>query len=131
MKRTILAALAAVSIFAGCASFAPVEVPPDLDTYGGLSAALMQNADVTVYDVRTAEEYVTGHVPGAINIPHGEIAKKLPFWKKNDVMVVYCASGGRSFMAYEALTDKGFKYVTDFGGVGNWEGELITGNEPG
>ena len=128
--RKMLFALAAITLLAGCASLETGTIPPDLDTYAGLSAALAGEDPVLVYDVRTPEEYVTGHIPGAINIPHGEIARKVPFWKKSDVIVVYCASGGRSFMAYEALTAKRFNHVIDFGGVGNWEGDLVMGTDP-
>ena len=132
MKRITLIAIIAAVVLSSCASLGrgKVVVPPNLDTYAGLSSALETDADILLYDVRTPEEYVTGHVPGAVNIPHGEIAKKLPFWKKNNVIVVYCASGGRSFMAFEALTNKRFKHVFDFGGVGNWEGELVMGSDP-
>ena len=132
MKRFTTISLVFVVLLSGCASLGnrTPAVPQGLDTYTGLASALESNADILVYDVRTPEEYATGHVPGAINIPHGEIAKKLPFWKKNDVVVVYCASGGRSFMAYEALTAKRFKHVIDFGGVGNWEGDLVMGTDP-
>jgi rhodanese-related sulfurtransferase len=128
--NALLSAVALVALLAGCAMFGEVVVPPDLDTYEGLAASLARGDDIFVYDVRTPEEYITGHIPGSINIPHGEIAEKLPFWKKSDVIVVYCASGGRSYMAYEALTNKGFKYVTDFGGIGNWQGDLVEGSDP-
>ena len=129
MKRYLITILViTAALMSGCASLGTVVVPPDLDTYAGLSAAIEGGEDIRLYDVRTPEEFATGHIPTARNIPHDKIATKLPFWEKNRVIVVYCASGGRSHMAYKALTDKGFAYVTDFGGIANWEGNLVTGS---
>lgn len=132
MKKAISASLVLMILFVGCASFGPKEpvIPPDIETFSGLSAALERGDDFILYDVRTREEYERGHVPGAINIPHDVIAKKVPRKNRNKVIVVYCQSGGRSNMAYEALTEKKFNYVFDFGGVGNWDGSLVTGDSP-
>ena len=104
-----------------------VTVPQGLDTYSGLSEALAAGDRIFLYDVRTSEEYESGHIPGAVNIPHYDIAAKLPISKKNDIIVVYCAGGVRSYSACQWLSDKGFNYVFDFGALWNWEGELVKG----
>ena len=132
VKRIAAMCIALIILFAGCASFGTKEViiPPNIDTADGLAAALDRGDDFILYDVRTSEEYERGHIPGAINIPHDVIAKKVPRSNRNKVIVVYCQSGGRSNMAYETLIEKKFNYVFDFGGVGNWEGALITGSSP-
>ena len=101
----------------------------DLDTFEGLASALEGEADVLVYDVRTNEEYQSGHIPGARNVPYDVIGKRLPFWRKKRTIVVYCLSGGRSARAYDTLVERGFTNVTDFGGIGNWQGELIEGKK--
>jgi rhodanese-related sulfurtransferase len=65
---------------------------------------------LVVLDVRTAEEYASGHLPGAINIPHVEIAARiaeLESARDRDV-VVYCRTGARSAQALEALGKAGF-----------------------
>ncbi|MBT3273870.1 MAG: rhodanese-like domain-containing protein [Spirochaetales bacterium] len=126
----LLSIIVLAALVTGCAGMGEVYVPPNLDSYEGLSESLQRGDKISVYDVRTADEYVTGHIPGAVNIPHGEIAKALPRRMKRAVIVVYCASGGRSYMAFEALTEEGYKYLTDFGGIGNWQGELVTGTSP-
>jgi rhodanese-related sulfurtransferase len=100
------------------------EIPPNLDTYEGLRSAIDLGKDILIYDVRTPQEVESGRIPGAINVVHGEIADTLPRSYRDRVIVVYCQSGGRSHLAYEALVEKGFKYVFDFGSVNNWQGEL-------
>jgi rhodanese-related sulfurtransferase len=61
-----------------------------------------------VLDVRTADEYVAGHVPGAVNIPHDQIAARLAEVPKDRDVVLYCRSGRRAALAGEALADNGY-----------------------
>ncbi len=125
VKRSPILVLAVFAVLSACASLASEpEIPPNLHTYEGLSTAINQGKDILIFDVRTPQEVETGMIPGAVNIPHAEIAGALPRSYRDKVIVVYCQSGGRSRAAYEALTDKGFKYVFDFGGIAGWTGEL-------
>ena len=132
MKKLSAVLLAGIILFVGCAGLSPREVvvPPDIDTYEGLAAALERGDDFILYDVRTPEEYESGHIPGALNVPHDTVDKNVPPSERNQVIVVYCRSGGRSSMAYSTLIDRNFNYVIDFGGIGNWKGELVTGSSP-
>ena len=101
----------------------------ELDTYEGLAQALESGENIVVYDVRTEEEYVSGHIAGARNVPYDIVQRRVPFWHKNRIVVVYCASGGRSGRAFQTLTERGFTSLTDFGGIGNWEGDLVLGKK--
>lgn len=67
-------------------------------------------ADALVLDVRSREEFASGHVPGATNIPHGELADRLGELGsvKDRALVVYCESGRRAGMAQETLLASGF-----------------------
>jgi len=58
-------------------------------------------------DVRTVEEYKDGHVPGAINIPIGELASRLSEVPKNKRVYVYCESGVRATKASNLLMKSG------------------------
>ncbi len=76
--------------------------------------------DPAVLDVRTGLEFRTGHLPGAINLP----LSSLVFRAKNvarteQPVIVYCASGTRSFMATFLLRRLGFKEVIDLGPLRN------------
>lgn len=66
---------------------------------------------VTVLDVRPPEEYASGHVPGAVNVPLKELAKRLKELPKDQEIVAYCR-GPHCVLAFEAvaqLREKGFR----------------------
>lgn len=69
-------------------------------------------------DVRTAEEYASGHVPGAVNIPYDEISSRIGELgaDRGDPVVVYCEKGPRASQATAALTGAGFSSVRSLAG---------------
>lgn len=76
-------------------------------------------------DVRTAEEFSNGHVPGAINISVDDIEKDLVgSFDKEDIFILYCRSGNRSATAAKILVENGYNLVFDAGGIGSYKGEL-------
>jgi len=66
---------------------------------------------VTVLDVRPAEEYAAGHVPGAINVPVDRLEKYLSKLPKRKEVIAYCRGPYclMSFEAVEKLRKRGFK----------------------
>jgi len=62
-----------------------------------------------VLDVRTPEEYASGYVPGALNIPHDQLASRLAEVPKDRPVVLYCRSGRRAALAAEVLEANGYK----------------------
>jgi rhodanese-related sulfurtransferase len=61
-----------------------------------------------VLDVRTPDEYAAGYVPGAVNIPHDQLASRLSEVPKDREVVVYCRSGRRSEIAGQVLAEHGY-----------------------
>lgn len=106
MFRPLLVSLAiALSTFA-CASSAP-----RLTQDAIVARIEAQDRELVVLDVRTPQEFSEGHVPGAVNISHDELASRLGELegaKRNDV-VVYCRSGRRAGMALDILEKAGFE----------------------
>ena len=95
---------------------------------GAEAKALMDSeSGYIIIDARTQEEYDQGHIPGAILIPEYEIAdraeKELP--DKNQLILVYCRSGRRSKIAAEELVKLGYTNVKEFGGIIDWEYEIV------
>lgn len=88
---------------------------------------MMGDKNAIIVDVRTKEEYKQGHIPKAVALPANQIARKastvLP--KKNQVILVYCYSGGRSRPAAKALVRQGYTNVYDFGGLVRWNGKIV------
>ena len=79
-----------------------------------------------ILDVRTQEEYDQGHIPGATQISHEEIAEKAEdvLTDKNQLILVYCRSGRRSKIAAEALVELGYTNIKEFGGIIDWPYEV-------
>ncbi len=83
--------------------------------------------NVLILDVRTREEFLEGHIKGAVNIPVNEVEKRLDELKKykNSEIIVYCRSGRRSKIASEILVKNGFKRVYNLsGGIIEWKKEI-------
>ena len=80
-----------------------------------------------IIDARTQEEYDQGHIPGAILIPEYEIADRAEkeLHDKNQLILVYCRSGRRSKIAAEELVKLGYTNVKEFGGIIDWEYEIV------
>ena len=96
---------------------------------GGAEAKALMDSEsgYIIIDARTQEEYDQGHIPGAILIPEYEIAdraeKELP--DKDQLILVYCRSGRRSKIAAEELVKLGYTNVKEFGGIIDWEYEIV------
>ncbi|MGN0630203.1 MAG: rhodanese-like domain-containing protein [Ruminococcus sp.] len=78
-----------------------------------------------ILDVRTQEEYDSGHIPNAILIPDTEIEEKAEgiLTDKNQLILVYCRSGRRSKNAAAILEKKGYTNIKEFGGIIDWQYE--------
>ena len=76
-------------------------------------------------DVRDPEEYASGHIPGAVNIPREEISKIGDLVSDQDTPIfTYCYSGRRSDYAGIALRKMGYKSVKNIGGITSYKGTL-------
>ena len=87
-----------------------------------------EEEDYIILDVRTAEEYDEGHIPGAINLPNEEIGQDAPeqLPDPDQLLLVYCRSGRRSKEAAGKLAALGYTRVLEFGGIMTWPGEVIS-----
>lgn len=105
--------------------------------FGGLFAALMifkrlgqissakaralVKEGAKLVDVRSAAEFASGHLPGALNVPVGELGAQLKkLGAKDKPVIVYCASGTRSAMARSVLKGQGFAQVFNLGSMSRW-----------
>jgi len=80
--------------------------------------SLIDNGAIII-DVRTATEYNEGHIENAINIPIDNISEIT--YSKDEVIILYCASGVRSSNAAKTLVDAGYTNIYNLdGGLINW-----------
>ena len=84
------------------------------------------SGDYIILDVRREDEFASGHIPGAINIPNEIIGdKEIPLLPNKDkVIYVYCRSGNRSKQAAAKLVQLGYTNIIEFGGILDWTGEI-------
>lgn len=85
-----------------------------------------QDGDYIIVDVRRADEFAEGHIPGAINIANESISTEMPseLPDKNQVIYIYCRSGNRSKQASEKLAAMGYTNIIEFGGILDWTGDV-------
>ena len=121
-KETIALLLALVLLLTACAQAASYEQITQEE-----AKQIMETTNgYILLDTRTREEYDQGHIPGALLIPHTEIAQRveeeLP--DQDQVILVYCRSGNRSKQASEVLVELGYTNVKEFGGIIDWPYEV-------
>lgn len=89
-------------------------------------------SDRTIIDVREVDEYISGHVPGAINIALSELVGREGECGLGSTVYVICQAGGRSLRACGHLSTfpelNGTTFINVAGGTGMWivEGHEVT-----
>ena len=88
------------------------------------AVAALQSCDVLI-DVREADEYLAGHLPGAIHMSRGMLEFKMtgnPKMQPRDLnIVLYCKTSGRAALSAKSLADMGYTHVRSIaGGVDAW-----------
>ena len=94
------------------------DIHKDVEQFRSLENAML-------LDVRGADEYAEGHIPGSVNIPLQLLPAKKGLPEDPDTpLFVYCRSGGRSRRAVAFLEKIGYENVKNIGGIMNWNGDL-------
>ncbi len=121
----LLAPLVAALLVFAAPDTRPLPPPGLVD---GATAQQLQARGVTILDVRTAQEFESGHVPGAINIPYGQVgSRSAELGAKARPVLLYCRSGRRSGIAAAELVKQGFTAVYDFRSLSDWPGTVEKG----
>lgn len=88
------------------------------------SAALEEKEEVQLVDVRSKEEFGSGHIENAVNydVNADDFREQLGSLDKNKPLFLYCAAGTRSGKASEIAAEAGFKEIYDLsGGIRAWQ----------
>lgn len=134
MKRALYLALIFVLgtlLFSGCAGTKTedsVRITYEQITVDEAKAIMDSKEPYVLLDVRTQEEYDSGHIEGAILIPDYEIGAKAEsvLTDKDELILVYCRSGRRSKNAASELAALGYTNVKEFGGITGWKYGTVT-----
>lgn len=78
------------------------------------------DSDLLLVDVREPNEYRSGHVPGAVNIPMSVLPVRVHELPKGRDVHIICQSGGRSMQVTMWLAGQGYNPVNVAGGTGTW-----------
>lgn len=89
-----------------------------------LQAKLASDKEVNIIDVREVGEYMSGKIPGSINIPLGLLEFRMNELDKSKEYYIVCLSGGRSYQATRFLDYNGYKATNVMGGMMSWGGEI-------
>ena len=130
MKALILIITAAIFIIGGCQSGTTSktdsgvpDVPTDIKEVSPVEAqAAVAKAYSQFIDVRTAEEYSSGHAARAVNVPLDTLPAKIDTIEKNEPVYFICQTGNRSRKAAVMLKEAGFNNVLNVtGGTAAWQ----------
>ena len=104
-----------------------VAADPQSNDAPSISAAQLQarresGVAPVVIDVRTREEYASGHIPGAVHIPFDQVAQRISEVDAPNGVALYCMIGPRARKGESALLDSGYKSVLHLeGGLAAWQ----------
>lgn len=111
MKKYLFTSTLLLSLFVTQADAGPVDQPAAL--------SLMQKGEVVLIDVRSADEYATGALPGSLNINQDQVVQNIASLvpDKNTPVVLYCRSGRRAGEVEDVLKGLGYTQVVNAGGL--------------
>lgn len=95
----------------------------DVDVLGSRQLlAKLRRGEIILLDVRPTEEYLAGHLRGAVSIPHDELARRVHELPKGSRVVAYCRGPYCVFAAHaaELLRNRGFDAARTEEGVAEW-----------
>ncbi len=102
------------------------QVPTYTDVTPEEAYEMINQQEVMMLDVRTQEEYDSGHIPDALLIPLSELEPQLGELNEADHTLVYCASGRYSAEAANLLVNNGFRHVYNMmRGLVQWQAQAF------
>lgn len=120
----LLAFALGVTTFVGCGSAATSGGAGEILAPAEYMKILQSDKNAYLLDVRRADEYAAGHLPGAALLDVTDsvaFARGVELLDKEKNIYIYCRSGRRSRKAADILTSKGFKVCDMQGGYNAWK----------
>ena len=121
--------LSIVLLLTGCMYLRPKQNRMSDLSQNEWANALVEHPEAVVLDVRTEDEFESGHIPKALNIDlrmGPGFIDEVNALDKNKSYYVYCRSGARSAQAVQVMRDLGFSETYNLiGGIIEWQGETV------
>ena len=96
-------------------------------TVGELKEKQDRGESVTLLDVREPHEWQISDLPASVKIPLGVLSQRFAELSRDDELVVYCRSGGRSAQAVQFLSQMGYVKAKNLvGGINHWAEAIDT-----
>lgn len=101
-------------------------LPPAEERLHPFVVAYQAHENALLIDIRTPQEYASGHLPGALNVDYYDplFTQTIRTLAKDRTVFMYCRSGNRSSDAYRRLTAQGLMVEEMDGGILSYRGEL-------
>ena len=123
VTKKLMASIAALVLLAGCSSSgSATTVNLNVSEF----SQKITEPNVVILDVRTPEEFASGHIKGAVNIDFnsGDFENEITRLNPSDSYAIYCRSGSRSGKAASIMHLAGFHDLSNLnGGVIDWSNE--------
>lgn len=132
MKNYLLFILISILFLPSCTAKEPSKKEASMNTFKSVSmdeglTLMASDKGFVLLDVRTPEEFSSGHIPGAIQLTNETFTKQDAenlLKDKSQTIYVYCRSGRRSKQASQKLIDFGYVNVIEIGGILSYEGPV-------
>jgi rhodanese-related sulfurtransferase len=112
--------LALIVGFVFLASRPPTSTTQNISPADYQTQFVSANTPHFLLDVRTSEEFASGHIHSAVNISVESLESRLSEVPTDQPVVVYCRSGNRSAQASQILSQAGYTRIYDLGGLNDW-----------
>jgi rhodanese-related sulfurtransferase len=122
--RATATAFACFLLLLGSPSFSQSDASPEAPSITPVELQERRDAGAApvVIDVRTAEEYAAGHIPGAVNMPFDQVAERISEVEAPHGVALYCMVGPRARKGEAALLATGHESVLHLeGGMAAWQ----------
>jgi len=121
MGRLAIAIALGAIVAAGAFAENPGSTKAPSISPAALHARQESGAAPVVIDVRSPEEYASGHIPGAVNVPYDQVAQRIAEIDAPNGVALYCMVGPRARKGESALLAAGYEKVFHLdGGLAAW-----------
>ena len=127
LKKYLLYALGAMCL-TGCGTTGKADAAGSVLAPAEYMKMLQSDKKAYLLDVRRADEYAAGHLPGAALLDVTDsvaFARGVELLDKEKNIYIYCRSGRRSKLAAKQMSEAGYQVTELKGGIGSWQGEVV------